>query len=154
MPRVIFFTTKQDLYFRLLIVDISNYNILYFFTNFLFLTWIVRIKYSKEEYYTNVVPKKKRRINGKIRNLIKKIDLTFWRQDELLLITSLVINPKKKKKRKKKDQNFWKKERNTPNYIFQSHLFEISWYRRLQTTQIRRASRKKKRSGRNLCYFF
>lgn len=73
MPRVIFFTTKQDLYFRLLIVDISNYNILYFFTNFLFLTWIVRIKYSKEEYYTNVVPKKKRRINGKIRNLIKKM---------------------------------------------------------------------------------
>lgn len=51
MPRVIFFTTKQDLYFRLLIVDISNYNILYFFTNFLFLTWIVRIKYSKEELY-------------------------------------------------------------------------------------------------------
>lgn len=110
MPRVIFFTTKQDLYFRLLIVDISNYNILYFFTNFLFLTWIVRIKYSKEEYCTNVVPKKKRRINGKIRNLIKKIDLTFWRQDELLLITSLVINPKKKRKEKKRIKIFGKRK--------------------------------------------
>ena len=55
---------------------------------------------------------------------------------------------------KRKDQNS-ERNCNTELYFSIASLRDFVISRRLRTTlQIRRASRKRKRSGRNLCYFF